>query len=119
MKKIQKIVVSGDGQQKATSHQSATTQSKQKIRVAAYCRVSTLMEEQDLSYDSQVKYYKAFIESRPDMELVGVYGDHGASGLRIKDRPEFQRLLKDAMDVKCNIRMYKKWNIKMYNIFSD
>jgi len=103
MKKIQKIVVSGDGQQKATSHQSATTQSKQKIRVAAYCRVSTLMEEQDLSYDSQVKYYKAFIESRPDMELVEVYGDHGASGLRMEERPEFQRMIKDAMDGKIDV----------------
>ena len=99
MKKIQKIVVAGELQPTTIEENSKP----RKLRVAAYCRVSTLMEEQDLSYESQTEYYRSFIESRPDMELVGVYGDHGASGLRIKDRPEFQRLLKDAMDGKIDV----------------
>ena len=33
-----------------------------KIR-AAYCRVSTLQEEQDLSFESQQNYYETLIES--------------------------------------------------------
>ena len=34
-----------------------------KIRVAAYCKVSTLQEEQDLSFESQQNYYETLIES--------------------------------------------------------
>lgn len=31
--------------------------SQQKLRVAAYCRVSTDSDEQATSYDAQIKYY--------------------------------------------------------------
>ena len=75
----------------------------QKTRAAAYCRVSTLAEEQEQSYESQRKHYKAFIESQPDMELVEVYGDQGASGLRMKKRPEFQRMIEDVEAGKIDV----------------
>ena len=32
-------------------------------RVAAYCRVSTMLENQEESYEAQVSYYSAFIEA--------------------------------------------------------
>lgn len=50
-----------------------------KVRVAAYCRVSTLKDEQKLSYESQCSYYEELIKSDGNMELVGVYGDQGSS----------------------------------------
>ena len=31
--------------------------SEKKMKVAAYCRVSTELEEQDSSYEAQVEYY--------------------------------------------------------------
>ena len=37
-----------------------------KKRVAAYCRVSTLLEEQEDSFETQVSYYKAFIEANDE-----------------------------------------------------
>ena len=74
-----------------------------KIRAAAYCRVSTLLEEQELSYESQTEYYKGFIESNPNMELVAIYGDHGASGLRTEKRPQFKQMMQDAMDGKIDV----------------
>ena len=43
-----------------------------KVRVAAYCRVSTLKDEQKLSYESQCSYYEELIKSDGNMELVGV-----------------------------------------------
>ena len=43
----------------------------EKIRAAAYCRVSTDQELQDLSFESQCEYYRQLIESDPAMELVG------------------------------------------------
>lgn len=76
-------------------------------RVAAYCRVSTLLEEQELSYESQCAYYESLIGNTPDMELVGVYGDQGFSGLHAKNRPEFQRMIEDCLDGKIDLVMVK------------
>lgn len=36
------------------------------LRVAAYCRVSTLMEQQESSYEAQVSYYREKIEGNPN-----------------------------------------------------
>jgi DNA invertase Pin-like site-specific DNA recombinase len=77
------------------------------LKVAAYCRVSTLLEEQELSYESQRDYFKQLIESKPNMELVGIYGDQGLSGLRAAKRPELQRMLKDVRDGKIDLILVK------------
>lgn len=82
-------------------------QKTEKIRVAAYCRVSTLMEEQELSYESQCAYYRQLIEANKDMELVGIYGDHGFSGLHAAKRPEFMRMVQDCVDGKIDLVMVK------------
>lgn len=47
----------------------------EKRRVAAYARVSTDQEEQLTSYEAQVDYYTAYIQSREDWEFVAVYTD--------------------------------------------
>ena len=51
-------------------------------RVAAYCRVSTLDEEQELSFETQCNFYEQLIARDPNMTLVGIYGDQGFSGLQ-------------------------------------
>lgn len=76
-------------------------------RVAAYCRVSTLAEEQELSYETQCAYYKRLIEADPTMILVEVYGDRGGSGLTLKKRPEFQRMISDCLDGKIDLVLTK------------
>lgn len=76
-------------------------------RVAAYCRVSTLAEEQDLSYETQCTYYTRLIEADPTMTLVEVYGDQGGSGLMLKKRPEFQRMMNDCLDGKIDLILTK------------
>ena len=76
-------------------------------RVAAYCRVSTLAEEQDLSYETQCAYYTRLIEADPTMTLVEVYGDQGGSGLSLKKRPEFQRMMSDCLDGKIDLVLTK------------
>lgn len=45
------------------------------IRVAAYCRVSTPMEEQLNSYEVQVKHYTDKINSEPKWSFAGIYAD--------------------------------------------
>lgn len=83
------------------------TEEKAVQRVAAYCRVSTLMEEQEDSYETQRAHYKRLIESNPKLTLVDVYGDHGISGLSMKKRPEFQRMMQDCLDDKVDLVMTK------------
>ena len=76
-------------------------------RAAAYCRVSTLQENQEDSFEVQRDYYKAYISGDPHMILAGVYGDHGCSGLSAKKRPEFGRMISDCMDGKIDVVLTK------------
>lgn len=88
-------------------NKKAEEKQAEKTRVAAYCRVSTLQDEQELSYESQRAYYEQLIESDGNMELVGIYGDQGFSGLHAKNRPEFQRLIQDCTEGKIDLVMVK------------
>lgn len=78
-----------------------------KIKTAAYCRVSTDKEEQDGSYELQVQYFKDLIESDPNKELVGIYGDKGRSGLKKAGRPGLQQLLDDCRAGKISLILTK------------
>ena len=68
-----------------------------KLRVAAYCRVSTDSDEQETSYDAQISHYTSYINSHPDWELAGIYADDGISGTNTKKRDEFNRMIDDCM----------------------
>ena len=78
-----------------------------KIRAAAYCRVSTAREEQEGSYEMQAACYRDLIQSSDDMELVGIYGDRGRSGLHKDGRPGLQKLMEDCRAGKIQ-RIYTK-----------
>lgn len=78
-----------------------------KIKTAAYCRVSTDLETQAGSYELQVAYFTDLINSSPNMELVGIYGDKGKSGLRISSRPGLQKLMDDCRAGKIKLILTK------------
>ena len=84
----------------------AGQEEKQIKNVAAYARVSTLEEEQELSYNTQKEYYEAYIRSVPNWNFVGMYADQGKSGVR-EDRPEFTRMLNDAYAGKIDTILVK------------
>ena len=67
-----------------------------KIRVAAYCRVSTELEQQQKSLDLQMSSYKQIILEHPGWELAGIYADPGVTGTSVKKRKEFLRMIEDA-----------------------
>lgn len=46
-----------------------------KIRVAAYCRVSTDSEDQANSLENQQRYFRQYIERNPDWELYEVFAE--------------------------------------------
>ena len=67
--------------------------SGRKLRVAAYCRVSTDNEEQLTSYTSQKEYYTQKIGENPDWEFAGIFADRGITGTSMKKRAEFNRMI--------------------------
>ena len=73
------------------------TEDAPKLRVAAYCRVSTETDEQATSYEAQIEHYTEFIGNHPGWELAGIYADDGISGTNTKKREEFNRLIEDCM----------------------
>ena len=69
---------------------------KPKLRVAAYCRVSTDSDEQATSYEAQVEHYTEFIQKNPEWEFAGIYADDSISGTNTKNRDEFNRMIEDC-----------------------
>ena len=59
-----------------------TSLGKKKIRVAAYCRVSTASEEQLVSLAAQKAHYENYIKSNDGWEFAGLYYDEGISGTK-------------------------------------
>ena len=74
--------------------QSIIHQSHRRLRVAAYCRVSTKQEEQLNSYEVQKKYYEDRIRTEPKWSLVGIFADTGITGTSMKKRDEFNKMLR-------------------------
>ena len=72
---------------------SRRQEDKPKLRVAAYCRVSTDSDEQASSYETQVEHYTEYIKKNPEWEFAGIYADDGISGTNTKKREEFNRMI--------------------------
>lgn len=66
----------------------------QKIRVAAYCRVSSSSADQLNSYARQIESFTKLIKSHPEWELVDIFADEGLSGMKAANRTEFQRMMR-------------------------
>ena len=86
---------------------TATADNKPKLKVAAYCRVSTDSEGQATSYDAQVEHYTEFIRKNPEWEFAGIYADDGISGTNTKKREEFNRMIEDTMAGKIDMIITK------------
>ena len=76
---------------------TARTEETPKLRVAAYCRVSTETDEQATSYEAQIEHYTEYIQQNPSWTFAGIYADDGISGTDTKKREEFNRLIDDCM----------------------
>ena len=78
-----------------------------RLRVAAYCRVSTEQEEQQTSIENQITYYEDLIRSNPEWEYAGVFSDDGISGTRDENRPGFMEMIKQCKKGKIDMILAK------------
>ncbi len=79
-----------------------------KVKVGAYCRVSTEKDDQVNSLESQRRYFNAYIKSNPEWEFVDIYADEGISGTQVKNRIEFQRMIDDARNKRLDLILTKE-----------
>ena len=89
-----------------------------KLRVAAYCRVSTQEEQQLGSFDMQVLHFTKRIEGNPNWVLVEIYQDEGISATTVEKRLGFQKIItknincfgRNVVDILNNLRTLSALN---------
>ena len=78
-----------------------------KLRVAAYCRVSTELEQQQSSYDIQIEYYTRHIMQNPNWIFAGVFADDGRSATNTFRRDDFNQLMDQCLKGKVDMVITK------------
>jgi len=77
-----------------------------RLKVAAYCRVSTDHEDQALSLKLQVSHFTTLICENSDWDFAGIYADT-ESGVKADNRDEFSRMLRDCDAGKIDLILTK------------
>ena len=90
-----KVTIIEPIQQQVTATETCAPQ---KLRVAAYARVSTEQDEQQSSYEAQVDFYTRHIKSNPNWEFVSVFADEGITGTNTKKRDGFNLMIQKALN---------------------
>lgn len=76
------------------------------LRVAIYCRVGTLHDDQLNSLEAQLDYYRNYVRSRLNMVLVAEYTDI-RSGRSADDRAQFSAMIQDCLVGKIDLIVTK------------
>ena len=82
-------------------------QTAAKLKVAAYCRVSTDQEEQESSYEAQISYYTEKIGNNPDWTMVKIFADEGITGTQDKKRDQFKEMIRLCRKRKIDLILTK------------
>lgn len=75
---------------------TSAQQTEGALRVAAYARVSTELEEQESSYEAQCTHYETYIRNHEGWALAGIYADEGLSATSTKKREQFNKMIADC-----------------------
>lgn len=81
---------------------------QRKMRVAAYCRVSTEKEDQANSFESQQRFFRQYIQHQPDWELFEIFADEGLSGTTTQKRKAFNRMIACAKKGELDLILTKE-----------
>ena len=76
------------------------------LRVVAYCRVSIESEEQTSSIELQERHYSQLISENPNWENAGIFSER-ATGLNLKERPEFRRMITQCRKKRIDLILTK------------
>ena len=79
----------------------------QKVKVAAYCRVSSGIDQQTNSLMNQVHYYTQFIRERPHWKFVGIYFDNAVSAKDATKQQGLQRLIRHVKEQRVDFILVK------------
>lgn len=72
-------------------------QGRRRRKVAFYGRVSTEHEEQVNALKNQMQWYDELARSFPEWDIIERYVDEGITGTQANKRPEFMRMIADAV----------------------
>ena len=104
MNKERKITIIEPVRQKI---EITATEIPEKLRVAAYARVSTEQDEQQSSYEAQVDFYTRYIQGNPNWEFVAVFADEGITGTNTRKRDGFNLMIQKAMNGEIDLILTK------------
>ena len=68
----------------------------QRLKVAAYARISSDKDVAETSLDEQIDFYTRTIIQNPNWDFAGIYYDDGISGTTIYKRKGFSKMINDA-----------------------
>ncbi len=91
---------------------------KERLKVCAYCRVSTAGEEQLNSYQSQLKYYGEKKNGKSEWQFAGIYADEAISGTLDFKRTNFMKMIADCMEGKKE-ELYNVGIIEMKTLYGN
>ena len=78
-----------------------------RIRVAAYCRVSTDDDDQLGSFESQKLYYEEKIRANPDWVNAGIFADEAITGTKVDKRDGFQAMIQKCQNGEIDMILTK------------
>lgn len=78
-----------------------------RIRVAAYCRVSTDDDDQLGSFESQKLYYEEKIRANPEWVNAGIFADEAITGTKVDKREGFQAMIQKCQNGKIDMVLTK------------
>lgn len=80
---------------------------EQKLKVAAYARISRDKLDLENSLENQIRYYTTLINQNSAWEFAGIYADDGISGSSIKKRDQFRIMINKALANEIDVILVK------------
>lgn len=90
------------------SQENLKVNSKEKLKVCAYCRVSTDENDQKNSLKSQQSFFAEIFSRHQNWINVGIFADEGISGTSLEKRNEFIKMINKAMRGEIDIIFTKE-----------
>lgn len=95
------------GNKNAARTRNSTGATLDRLRVAAYVRVSTDDEDQIHSFNSQREHYAEYIKGQAQWVFTDIYADEAITGTKADKREGFKRLINDCLDGKIDLVITK------------